>query len=212
MRWGMVINLTKCVGCFACVIACKTDHALGPDVSWNNVNIFEAKGIKKQIYPTLCNHCREPHCVEVCPTGATSQRDDGIVIVDQDLCIGCRSCVLNCPYQVRVPYEEPKEYFPGQGLTPLEEIRDKIYPWQEGTVSKCNFCKERIDEGLRTGLKPGIDREATNACVNACPTEARIFGDLDDPFSNASEELRIGKGYQLKPELGTDPCVFYVTK
>jgi Fe-S-cluster-containing dehydrogenase component len=208
----MVINLTRCVGCYACVAACKFEHFLGPYVYWNAVRIFEAEGLNKQIYPTLCNHCRDPHCVDVCPTGATQQREDGIVWVDQDICIGCRSCVMNCPYQVRVVNEKPKEYFPGQGLTPYEEMRDKLYPMQLGTVSKCVFCMERIDYGLAHGLKPGIDKEATPACVNICPTACRIFGDLDDPYSEPSVALRVGKGYQLRPEAGTDPCVYYVTK
>lgn len=212
MRWGMVINLTRCVGCYACVLSCKTEHFLPPDVTWNRVMVFEAQDLNKQIYPTLCNHCRDPYCVEVCPTGATQQREDGIVWVYPDICIGCRSCVMNCPYQVRVVNEKAKEYFPNQGLTPFEEMRNRLYPLQEGTPSKCNFCMERIDEGIEHGLKPGVDREATPACVNACPASARIFGDLDDDDSEPSMALRIGRGYQLKPDSGTDPCVYYVTK
>lgn len=212
MRWGMVINLTKCVGCYACVLACKIEHFLPPDVVWNRVMIFEAEKLNKQIYPTLCNHCRDPHCVDVCPTGATQQREDGIVWVNPDICIGCRSCIMNCPYQVRVLNKKPEEYFPGQGLTAYEEMRNKLYPLYEGTPSKCNFCMERIDKGLKQGLRPGIDRDATPACVNACPSSARIFGDLDDQDSEPSKALRIGRGYQLKPDAGTDPCVYYVTK
>jgi Fe-S-cluster-containing dehydrogenase component len=194
------------------VAACKQEHFLGPDVSWNRVAIFEAEELNKQIYPTLCNHCKDPYCVEVCPTGATQQREDGIVWVDPDICIGCRSCVMNCPYQVRVVNEKPKEYFPGQGMTPYEQMRDKLYPLQAGTPSKCNFCMERLDYGLSKGLKPGADKEATPACVNICPAEARIFGDMDDHASEPSMALRIGRGFQLKPEAGTDPCVYYVTK
>ncbi|MFW9847276.1 MAG: 4Fe-4S dicluster domain-containing protein [Candidatus Thorarchaeota archaeon] len=212
MRWGMVINLSRCVGCYSCVLACKTEHYLPPDVVWNRVMVFEAEELNKQIYPTLCNHCRDPYCVEVCPTGATQQRKDGIVWVDPDICIGCRSCIMNCPYQVRVLNEKPKEYFPVQGFTPYEEMRDRLYPLQEGTPSKCNFCMERIDKGMKQGLKPGVDREATPACVIACPASARIFGDMDDHDSEPSMALRIGRGYQLKPEAGTDPCVYYVTK
>lgn len=212
MKWGMVINLTKCVGCYACVIACKTEHFLPPDVAWNRVTVYEAEGINKQIYPTLCNHCRKPACVDVCPTGATQQRDDGIVWVNGDDCIGCRSCVMACPYQVRVMNEKPGEYFSGQGQTPYEDMRAKLYPLQLKTVSKCNFCMERIDEGLKRGLIPGKDREATPACVIACPTSARIFGDLDDRMSASSRALREGKGYPLHPKAGTDPCVFYVNK
>lgn len=212
MRWGMVINLTRCVGCYACVIACKQEHFLPPDVVWNRVMIFEAEGINKQIYPTLCNHCRDPLCVEVCPTGATQQREDGIVWVNAKDCIGCRSCVMACPYQVRIVNKKAEEYFPGQGLTPYEKMRERMYPLELNTVSKCNFCMERIDAGLKKGLKAGRDREATPACVIACPTSARIFGDLDDPYSEPSMALKKGKGFQLRPEAGTDPSVYYVTK
>jgi Fe-S-cluster-containing dehydrogenase component len=212
MRWGMAINLARCVGCYSCVLACKTKHFLPRDVSWNRVAVFEGQGIHKQIFPTLCNHCREPFCVEVCPTGATQKREDGIVWVNSDDCIGCRSCVMACPYQVRVFNEKPKEYFPGQGLTPYEEMRDKLHPLPLGTVSKCNFCMDQVDQGLNNGKRPGIDRAVTPACVNACPASARIFGDLDDAESEVSMAVRIGKGYQLKPESGTDPCVYYITK
>ncbi|RJR30998.1 MAG: 4Fe-4S dicluster domain-containing protein [Desulfobacteraceae bacterium] len=212
MRWGMAINLTRCVGCYACVIACKTEHFLPRDVSWNRVAVFEAEGINKQIYPTLCNHCKEPPCVEVCPTGATEQRKDGIVWVDSEKCIGCRSCMMACPYQVRVFNEKPGEYFPGQGFTPYEEMRERIYPLQQGTVSKCNFCMERIEAGLSNGKRPGADREVTPACVNACPAKARIFGDLDDAESEVSMVIRIGRGYQLRPEAGTDPSIYYIAK
>ena len=212
MRWGMVINLTRCVGCYSCVLACKTEHFLPPNAAWNRVLVSETSDSYKQILPILCNHCREPLCVDVCPTGATQQREDGIVWVDEDKCIGCRSCMMACPYQVRVFNEKPGEYFPGQGFTPYEKMRGKLYPLQLNTVSKCNFCLEIIDEGLKNGLRPGVDREAIPACVNACPASARIFVDLDDPHSKASTALKQGKGYQLRPEAGTDPCVHYVSK
>lgn len=208
----MVINLTKCVGCYSCTIACKTEHFLPPGVIWNRVVVFEAEKLNKQIYPTLCNHCREPQCVDVCPTGATQQREDGIVWVNSDDCIGCRSCLMACPYQVRVINEEPREFFPGQGWTPYEEMRAKRYPLQLKTPSKCNFCMERIDEGMKQGLTPGEDWEATPVCVNSCPASARIFGNLDDDRSDVSTALRVGKGQQLRAEAGTEPCVYYVTK
>ena len=83
---------------------------------------------------------------------------------------------------------------------------------QLGTVSKCTFCMDRIDMALKNGKRPGVDREVTPACVNSCPASARIFGDLDDPESNVSAAIRIGKGYQLKPESATEPCVYYITK
>jgi phenylacetyl-CoA:acceptor oxidoreductase subunit 1 len=86
----------------------------------------------------------------------------------------------------------------------------RLYPLMEGTVVKCNFCKERIDAGLEKGLKPGEDREATTACVNVCPANARTFGDLDDPESEISRLVREKKGFQLHPEHGTDPSVYYL--
>ncbi len=215
MRWGMLINLVKCAGCYGCVIKCKQEHFLPPDVMWGRLLMSEAEGqypsVKKNTYPVLCNHCKEPVCVEVCPTGATLQREDGIVEVDSDKCMGCRYCLISCPYQVRTYMSsEDKEYFPGQGLTELEEVGKKLYPHQKGVVTKCNFCLERVDKGIEEGLKPGQDREATPACVNTCPTKARYFGDLDDPDSEISVLIREKRAVPLHPEHGTEPCVYYV--
>jgi phenylacetyl-CoA:acceptor oxidoreductase 27-kDa subunit len=213
-RWGMVIDLKKCVNCYACMIACKQEHFLPPDVFWNRLLTSEAgeyPRVRKLFYPVLCNHCKDAACVEVCPSGASSSRPDGIVTIDADKCTGCQYCVIACPYQQRTFYgDDHKEYFPGQGLTELEIIGKDIYPLQEGTVIKCNFCQERIDAGLKKGLKPGKDREATPACVNTCMVNARHFGDLDDPGSLVSELINRRKGYQLHPEWGTDPAVYYV--
>ena len=215
MRWGRLINLVKCAGCYGCVVKCKQEHFLPPDVMWGRLLISEAEGqypnVKKNMYPVLCNHCKEPVCVEVCPTGATLQREDGIVEVDSDKCMGCRYCLISCPYQVRTYMSsEDKEYFPGQGLTELEEVGKKLYPHQKGVVTKCNFCLERVDKGIEEGLKPGQDREATPACVNTCPTKARYFGDLDDPDSEISVLIREKRAVPLHPEHGTEPCVYYV--
>lgn len=213
-RWGMVIDLQRCIGCWACTIACKQEHFLPPGVLWNRVLIGESgkyPAVRKEMYPVLCNHCREAACVQACPTGATYHREDGLVLVDYNKCMGCRYCVIACPYQQRTFYaDDKKEYFPGQGLTPFEELGRKLYPLQKGTVVKCTFCVERIDEGQRRGLKPGIDREATPACVNACPTKARVFGDLDDPWSEISTLIKEKRGSQFHPEFGTDPSVYYL--
>jgi Fe-S-cluster-containing dehydrogenase component len=125
--------------------------------------------------------------------------------------VGCRYCLIACPFQQRTFHADgEKEYFPGQGLTEYEEIGRRLYPLETGTVTKCNFCSERIDSGIEKGLKPGVDREATPACVIACPTEARVFGDLDDPNSEVTRKLREEKGTQLHPEYGTEPSVYYV--
>ncbi len=213
-RWGMVVDLERCVGCYACMIACKQEHFLPPGIFWGRLVVGETgkyPAASKQLYPVLCNHCKEAACVNVCPTGATTRREDGIVTVDYDQCVGCRYCLVACPYQMRSYHSDgKKEYFPGQGFTELEVIGRQLYPLQPGTVVKCNFCTERIDEGLAKGLRPGVDREATPACVNACSTEARTFGDLDDSSSEVSRLVREKGGFQLHPEFGTEPSVYYV--
>jgi Fe-S-cluster-containing dehydrogenase component len=213
--WGMVIDLRKCIGCYSCVISCKQEHFLPPGMFWNRIVIGESGGypnVSKLTYPVLCNHCAEAACVKACPTRATTRREDGIVVIDNARCVGCRYCLIACPFQQRTFYADgDKEYFPGQGLTEYEAIGRELYPLEKGTVMKCNFCAERIDSGIEKGLKPGTDREATPACVIACPTEARVFGDLDDPESEVSRRIREEKGFQLHPEYGTDPSVYYVT-
>jgi len=213
-RWGMVIDLKKCISCYACMVACKQEHFIPPGVFWNRLLISEAgeyPRVKKMVYPILCNHCKKPVCVDVCPTGASKQREDGIVTIDSQECTGCQYCVLTCPYQQRTYLADTsKEYFPGQGLTKFEIIGQNLNPHEEGTVSKCNFCKDRIDEGMKNGLQPGIDRNATPACVNICMVKARHFGDLDDPNSNVSILIRVRNGYRLRTEWGTEPSVYYI--
>jgi phenylacetyl-CoA:acceptor oxidoreductase subunit 1 len=214
MRWGMAIEQKRCIGCNACVLACKAEHFLPPGIFWNRVLISEIgkyPAVSKLIYPVRCNQCQEARCVDVCPAGATQQREDGIVWVDEDKCVGCRYCVIACPYQARTFYEDGnKEYYPGQGLTEPEKMGKLLYPHQEGVVQKCNFCLERIDAGLANGLKPGVDREATPACVIACPTKALHFGDLDDPYSEVSRLIREKRGKQLHIEYGTEPSIYYI--
>jgi len=215
-RWGMVINLNKCIGCYACMLACKQEHFLPPEVFWGRVLIGEDgkyPAVRKQQYPVLCNHCEDAACVDVCPTGASTRREDGIIIIDYDKCVGCRYCMMACPYQQRTFYaDEKKHYFPNQGFTEWEIIGKQLYPLQKGTVVKCNFCVERIDEGLNRGLQPGVDREATPACVNACPAKARYFGDFDDPSSEVSKLISEKKAFQLHTEFGTNPSVYYIIR
>lgn len=214
MRWGMAIELKRCIGCYECVLACKAEHFLPPDIFWNRVLISE-KGkypaVTKLIYSVRCNQCADPACVKVCPTGATQQREDGIVWVDEDKCVGCRYCMVACPYQMRSMYEDVNsEYFPGQGLTEPEKMGKILYPHQPGVVQKCNFCKERIDAGLEQGLQPGVDREATPACVINCPTKALHFGDLDDPYSEINRIVKEKNGNPFHPEYGTEPSICYI--
>ncbi len=215
MRWSMLINLNKCVTCYSCVVKCKQEHFLPPGVLWARILVSETgkhPGATKLAYPVLCNHCAEPKCADVCPTRATQKREDGIVTVDSDKCIGCRYCVVACPYQARTYHAAKKEYYPGRGFTGFEKIGESLYPHQTGTVSKCNFCLDRVDEGIRQGLRPGVDREATPACVITCPAKARYFGDLDDPSSEISQLMRKWRAGALRPEYGTEPAVYYALK
>jgi phenylacetyl-CoA:acceptor oxidoreductase subunit 1 len=132
--------------------------------------------------------------------------------VDQNKCVGCRYCVIACPYQNRTFLSKDKNpgYFPGYELTGFEKKGRELYPHQIGTTEKCNFCLERIDSGLLKGLKPGVDRDATPACVNTCQARALTFGDLDDPESEISRLIRENEGFQLRPEYDTDPAVYYI--
>ena len=129
------------------------------------------------------------------PPGPPSSAKTALSGIDENKCVGCRYCMIACPYQARSFYEDGnKEYFPGQGLTEHEKIGRLLYPHQVGVVQKCIFCKERIDAGLAQGLKPGIDRDATPACVISCPTKAMHFGDLDDPYSEINRLIKEKKG------------------
>src|SRR3972149_4933247 len=113
MRLGMVINLIKCTGCYSCVIKCKEEHLLPPGMTWAKLLISEtgtSPCVTKQMYPVLCNHCKEPACAKACPTGATQQDDNGKVWVYQDKCVGCRYCLVACPYQVPTYYAKAKDF------------------------------------------------------------------------------------------------------
>ena len=214
MRWGMVVDLSKCMRCHGCVAACRVEHFLPLGVTWPRLIAWEETADEMTTYPVRCNHCQEAPCVKVCPTGATQQREDGIVWVDQDMCVGCRYCIIACPYQNRTFLSKDKDtgYFPGYELTAFEKAGKRLYPHTTGTTEKCNFCMERVDAGLSKGLKPGIDREATPACVNTCQARALTFGDLDDPNSEVRRLIREYKGFQLHPEYDTDPSIYYIDK
>jgi phenylacetyl-CoA:acceptor oxidoreductase subunit 1 len=210
----MVVDLSKCMRCHGCVAACRVEHFLPLGITWPRLIAWEENADEMTTYPVRCNHCKDAPCVKVCCTGATQQREDGIVWIDQDMCVGCRYCLIACPYQNRTFLSKDKDtgYFPGYELTDFEKAGKKIYPHTVGTTEKCNFCMERIDAGLAKGLKPGVDREATPACVNTCPARALTFGDLDDPDSEIRRLIRENKGFQLHPEYDTDPSIYYIDK
>jgi phenylacetyl-CoA:acceptor oxidoreductase subunit 1 len=214
-KYGMVIDLKRCTACQACVLACKAENFTPPGIKWARLLDYETGSFPKtrrEFLPMLCMHCEDAPCVEVCPTGASIKREDGLVLVDHDKCIGCQYCVVACPYNSRYYYEDEVPYF-SLGLTPIEEFNPELIGVQRqqvGVVQKCHFCKHRIDTGIKKGLKPGFDWEATPACVNACPARARVFGDLDDPNSEVSRLIRSGRAFQLLPELGSKPSVYYL--
>ena len=186
-RWAMVADLRRCVGCQTCTASCKQKNATPPGVQWRRVLDLETgeyPNVKRVFMPTGCMHCDDPPCMTVCPSTATRKRADGIVTVDPDLCIGCAYCAVACPY----------------------EARHKI----DGIATKCTFCVERIDYGTANGLIPGIDPDATPACVNSCIAGALHFGDAEDAQSNVSQLLAENQHFRLHEELGTGPGFYYL--
>lgn len=214
-RWGMVINLHTCIGCYNCQVSCKQENFVPMGIFFNRLLVGESgsfPSVRKLVFPVLCNHCQEPPCVDVCPSGATKQRSDGIVYVDADKCIGCRSCLIACPYQQRsFLASKTAGHFPQQGPTPYEEVGGSLRPYKPGTVVKCDFCKSVLEDAAKQGLNPAADHDAQPACVRACPVKARHFGDLDDPGSEVSRMIRDNKAVPLHPEYGTKPSVYYIT-
>jgi phenylacetyl-CoA:acceptor oxidoreductase subunit 1 len=206
----MAIDLERCIGCYACVGACKDENATTKGILWSSAVQGETgtyPNTRRFYIPTLCNHCADAPCVTICPTGASYKRADGIVLVDPTKCIGCQYCVSVCPYGARHYLAQIQPYF-AEGFTKWETVHYTKHT--AGVVEKCTFCVQRIDAGTAKGLKPGVDRDATPACVNACLSRARIFGDLDDPKSNVSQAVMVGRAVGLRPELGTKPSVLYL--
>lgn len=200
VKWGVAVDLKRCTGCQSCTIACKAENGTPPGIFWTRV-IEKEEGTYPFAYtvfmPQRCNHCSDPACVPVCPTGASHKREkDGIVLVDQDKCVGCHSCVVACPYQARYLPESDRGYYDGY-KTPYEAASYR--KWQAGTTQKCTLCVHRIDKGL------------VPACIETCPTRALVFGDLNDPQSEVSRLIEKRPHFQPRAEMGTDPNVFYLT-
>ncbi|NLO28805.1 MAG: 4Fe-4S dicluster domain-containing protein [Actinobacteria bacterium] len=199
MRYGMAIDLKKCVGCNACTVACRMENGTPPGILLCQVEKYEVgtyPAARMDFLPRACMHCAEPPCLEVCPTGATYQREDGLVLVDPRKCMGCRYCVLACPYEARHPLRRIENYYGPGTVTPWEEKKHKTLT--KGTVQKCTFCAHRLGDGRQP------------ACVEVCPANARCFGDLDDPESDVSRVVARQGGSVLKAELGTCPSVYYL--
>ena len=172
-RRAMFIDVSKCYGCMACVVACAAENnvPIGVFRTWVERHVLPSGSIV--FVPKQCNHCDNPPCVKPCPTGATYKNKDGLVLVDPEKCIGCGACIVSCPYGAR--------YF-----NPLT-----------GAADKCTFCSHRI----YTGRLP--------ACVEACPTRARVFGDLNDPNSEIRKLVDKIPTKVLKPETGAKPEIYY---
>ena len=206
-RYVMAFDLKRCFGCHACEAACKVANNLPKQVAYNKVYTVggnftdtaagEFPNCTLSFLPFQCQHCANPACVAACPTGATQQREDGIVWVDAELCIGCDSCIVACPYQgehtVRTHLAGEPEYHldvvVGEADAPVHLAE---------TVEKCTFCMNLVDRG------------EVPACMQLCPGRARVWGDLDDPESEVSKALE-GREYQvLNEEYGTQPSVFYL--
>ena len=196
VRWGMLVDTTKCAeGCNACVEACNEEHGLmgfdriETDAQWiRKLELKDQSSGKTYSFPMLCQHCANPPCVDVCPTGASFVRDDGIVLVDKHICIGCRYCMLACPYKARSFIHEE-----------LTDQRPHA-PRGKGTVESCTFCVHRVDQ------------DKTPACVAACSQaghEALIFGNLNDENSEVAKRLHAAPSKQVREDLGLNTAVRY---
>ncbi len=193
-RWGLLIDTTLCEpGCNKCIDACNNEHGLrelhGPetDAQWiRKVSLKHRKTGHELNMPVMCQHCAEPPCVDVCPTGASFKRADGIVLVDKHICIGCRYCMMACPYKARSFIHE--------------KLSDQLphAPRGKGTVEGCTLCVHRIDRG-----------ESMTACGEACPNGAITFGDLKNPDSDISQKLTQHGSRELRAKLKLDTGVRY---
>lgn len=197
-QWAMVIDIAKCIGCRRCLNACKQENHVPSDLELNRTWLEryeitgngelqvefisrtelnslpdEATALKGFYVAKLCNQCANPPCVSVCPVNATFKTADGVILVDRERCIGCKYCIVACPYGARYLHPETK------------------------VVDKCTFCYHRITQGLLP------------ACVQACPTGARAFGNLEDPDDPVRQRLLDEALQVLKPSLGTRPRVYY---
>jgi Fe-S-cluster-containing dehydrogenase component len=203
-KFVMVIDLSRCKNLKKCQNACNHMHHIHEGQNWIKVHpMKDAEYTAPYWQPTTCMHCDEPPCVKVCPVDATFKRQDGIVAIDSDRCVGCRFCMASCPYSTRVfNWEDP-------GLP--KEIADLLYspetsvPQKRGTVCKCDFCPDMV----RKGELPH--------CVAACPNGVFFFGDMnEDSVTNGSETFRFSdlikdkSGYRLMEDLGTKPSVYYL--
>ncbi|MGK5087123.1 4Fe-4S dicluster domain-containing protein [Bdellovibrionota bacterium FG-2] len=217
-RFGMVVDTKRCVGCKACVVACKAENKTPPGV-FNNVlleNPDKKSVVDKPIFMTRpCFHCENPPCVPVCPVDATFKRaSDGVVVVDYDLCQGAGDCVKACPYGART-IDDGNNYPAVEGKTPYSQVPSPEYnqfrpregdKMTTGKVRKCTFCVHLQDQDGRYDKSAG----RWPACSKTCTGHAIFFGDFNDPKSEVSQLLKKHKAIRLKEELQTLPNVYYL--
>ena len=223
-RWGMAIDLDKCIGCGTCMSACREENnvpaanaegaADGRSIFWMEMlTIVEGEypNIKKRILPRPCFHCENPPCTRVCPVRATYLNDDGLVAQIYNRCIGCRYCVNGCPYNAKYFNWYPPEYRDEakKYLNPDVSLRSK------GVVEKCSFCAHRLIKAREKAAAEDrelLEHEFTTACQDSCPAKAISFGDLDNPYSEVSQLSHSVRAFTLLEDLGTKPKVFYLTE
>lgn len=196
VRWGMLIDTNQCEsGCNDCVTACNEENGLSggtapTDAQWiRKVELKDTSSGRIASLPVMCQHCASPPCVDVCPTGASFKRADGIVLVDKHICIGCRYCMMACPYKARSFVHE----------TLTDQLTD--VPRGKGTVESCTLCVHRVDKG-----------QETTACAEACARgghHAILFGNLNDPDSEISRRVRAVATTQIRADLGLNTGVRY---
>ena len=190
VRWGMLIDTNQCkTGCNDCVIACNRENGLSggtkpTDSQWiRKVELKDAGNGRELSLPMMCQHCEHPPCVDVCPTTASFRRADGIVLVDRHRCIGCRYCLMACPYKARSFVHEP-----------LHDQNPDV-PRGMGTAEACTFCVHRVDQGMQP------------ACAEACPNKTILFGNLNDPESEIAMKIRSVASTQLRADLGLNTAI-----
>ena len=192
VRWGMLIDTANCAeGCKDCVTACNKENGLSgglapTDSQWiRKIEIKDVSTGHGFALPMMCQHCAEPPCVDVCPTGASFKREDGIVLVDKHRCIGCRYCMMACPYKARSFVHAPVH------------DQNPDVPRGKGTVESCTLCVHRIDAGKQP------------ACAEACPNKSILFGNLHDPNSEIAKKLRTVASSQVRADLNLNTGIRY---